>query len=369
MKEASPGVWRLRVYLGVDTITGKGRQKERTFRGGERAASRELARMVTEVADNKVDPTSATLGQLLDEWTAAITPTRRPTTILNVKRKIEGRIRPALGAVALEKLTAHDLDRFYRSLLEVGLSTTTVRQYHAIISAALSQAVKWDWRSDNPALRASPPSPRKATMRVPTPKQLNGLYDRAAATDPTLATAIALAAVTGARRGELCALRWSDVDLVTGRLYIRRSLSVVDGVQHHGPTKTHAERTVALDQTAVDVLKRHWAYQRELSEKAGSSLVDDPFVLSYNANAGVPTNPDTISHRFADVAGGLCRFHDLRHFSVTTLIAAGVDVRTVASRHGHASATMTLDRYAHALPAPDVAAADILGRALKPRQD
>lgn len=60
------------------------------------------------------------------------------------------------------------------------------------------------------------------------------------------------------------------------------------------------------------------------------------------------------------------RFHDLRHFSVTTLIAAGVDVRTVAERHGHAQATMTLNRYAHALPERDRAAAGILGRALTP---
>lgn len=58
------------------------------------------------------------------------------------------------------------------------------------------------------------------------------------------------------------------------------------------------------------------------------------------------------------------RFHDLRHFSVNTLIAAGVDVRTVADRHGHAQVTMTLNRYAYALPERDRVAASILGRAL-----
>ncbi len=136
------------------------------------------------------------------------------------------------------------------------------------------------------------------------------------------------------------------------------------------------------------MLRRRWDYMVDLSERADSPLVEDPYVLSYNANGGRPVGPDTFTHRF----GALCRkmeaqaakrakvsrarlppgerwpyrFHDLRHFSVTTLIAAGVDVRTVAERHGHAQATMTLNRYAHALPERDRAAAGILGKALSP---
>lgn len=369
IKEVAPGKWRLRVFLGTDPVTGKPRQRERTFYGIEKAANKELARLVTEAESGKVDPTTATLEQLLDEWISHIEPTRRPSTMVNVRRKIDGRVRPTVGALQLSRLSAHDLDRFYRSLLDAGLSTTTVRQYHAILSAALSQAVKWDWIERNPALNASPPSVRPPSTKVPTVDQLNDLWRRAAATDEVLATAIALASLTGARRGELCALRWSDVDLAAGRLHIRRSLSVVDAVHHIGPTKTHQERRVSLDETAVDVLRRHWSEQRDLSNRAGSPLVPDPYVLSYNANAGRPVSPDTITHRFADLADGLCRFHDLRHFSVTTLIAAGVDVRTVAARHGHASATMTLDRYAHALPEPDRAAAGILGRTLQDSSD
>jgi integrase len=131
----------------------------------------------------------------------------------------------------------------------------------------------------------------------------------------------------------------------------------------------------------------------ELSKAAQSPLVSDPYVLSYNANGALSASPDTLTHGFGklcvdmelpalkklrktkpkakrtDLATGQrwpFRFHDLRHFSVTTLIAAGVDVRTVADRHGHARATMTLDRYAHALPERDRAAAGILGAAFTP---
>lgn len=143
----------------------------------------------------------------------------------------------------------------------------------------------------------------------------------------------------------------------------------------------------------MEILKRRWAYMVGLSKKADSPLVPDPYVLSYNANGGLSVGPDTLTHGFGrlcvamelpalkklrktnakakrtDLAPGErwpFRFHDLRHFSVTTLIAAGVDVRTVADRHGHARATMTLDRYAHALPERDRAAAGILGAAFQP---
>jgi integrase len=228
-------------------------------------------------------------------------------------------------------------------------------------------------------------------MLVPTPDQLSTLVKAAEATDPVLSTAIALAALTGARRGELVALRWSDVDLDAGRVRIARSLTVAGGEQHTGPTKTHASRGLALDPLGVEVLRRRWAEMTDLAAQAESPLVADPYVLSYNANGAVPANPDTLTHRF----GALCeameapalkrlrkthpkaerkdltpvdrwpfRFHDLRHFSVTTLIAAGVDVRTVAERHGHARATMTLDRYAHALPEKDREAAGVLGAVL-----
>ena len=134
------------------------------------------------------------------------------------------------------------------------------------------------------------------------------------------------------------------------------------------------------------MLQRRWDYMQALSERAGSPLAADPYVLSFDAHGGRPVGPDTLTHRFKALCGKLeaeaeksaeddgrtlsdaerypFHFHDLRHFSVTTLIADGVDIRTVAERHGHAQATMTLNRYAHALPERDRAAAGVLGRVL-----
>ncbi len=391
MRERSPGHWELRAFTGRDQVTGKPRQTTRTLHGTEKEAGKALSQLVSEVEADTFDRTSATVGQLLDKWLEVAETNQRPRTLYENKRKIEGRIRPVLGSVRLDKLGGDTLDAAYRRWLSEGLSPTTVHMYHSILSAACCQAVKWGWITTAPTSRATPPKVERKEMLVPTPEQLSALVKAAVDVDPVLATAIALAALTGARRGELVALRWSDIDLVAGRVRFARSLTVAQGEQHTGPTKTHAARDIALDELGVDVLERRWDDMDDLSGWAESPLVSDPFVLSYNANGAIPANPDTFTHRF----GKLCqkmeapalaklrksnpkatrknlapadrwpfRFHDLRHFSVTTLIAAGVDVRTVAERHGHARATMTLDRYAHALPERDREAAGVLGAAL-----
>jgi integrase len=366
MTERSPGTWRLRVYVGDDPLTGNPRQVHRTFRGTENEAAKALAGLVTESEGDKVDRSKATVGQLLDRWLVHLERTgRKPTTIRVAKYKIERRIRPALGLVPLSKLSPDTLDRCYEAWEADGLATATVRSYHALLSSALHQGVRWHWIAKNPAVEATPSSSDGESFKPPTLEEVNRLVAAAEESDPVLATTVALAALTGARRGELVALRWSDIDLDTAHLTISRSISVVDGVTYEGPTKSHQVRHLALDELCIAVLDRRRAFQEKLSEDAASPMVEDPYVLSYQAYSGTPVSGDTISHRFAAVAAKLgisCRFHDLRHFSVTTLIAAGVDVRTVSTRHGHATATMTLNRYAHALPASDREAANLADR-------
>jgi integrase len=392
MRERSPGHWQLRAFAGADPVTGKPRQIARSFTGTKTAAGKALAQLVSDVEGGKYTGTTATVGQLLDRWLEVTGGDRqRPRTAYENRRKIDARIRPKLGHIKLAKLDAEALDQAYREWLSEGLSPATVHKYHSILSAACRQAVKWGWIDSAPTARATPPSPERKEMVVPTPDRLSALLKVAEDEDPVTATAVALAALTGARRGELCALRWSDVDMKTGSMKIARSLTVASGEQHTGPTKTHASRQIALDPICVEVLRRRWDYMVDLAAEAESPLVEDPYVLSYNANGAVPASPDTFTHRFAKLCEKMelpalkrlrkrqpgakradlhpkdrwpYRFHDLRHFSVTTLIAGGVDIRTVAERHGHARATMTLDRYAHALPERDRAAADLMGSVL-----
>jgi integrase len=362
--ERSPGVWRMRVYQRES-----GRQIQKTHRGTETTARRALAKLVADVDAGRFNQSTATVRELLEHWMDHLGPIRKPSTLVGYRRKIDHDINPAIGHIHISKLTARDLDRFYSEKLSDGLSSATVRQLHAILAAALHTAVRWDWLPSNPADKASPPVARSPQMAIPSVEEVSALYQAAREQDPVLGTAVALAALTGARRGELCALRWGDVDLGIGMLTIARSISVIDHVVHFGDTKTHARRDIALDDAGIAVLRERWEMMTRLAREADSPLVEDPFVLSYNANGARPLNPDTLTHKFGKLAKSIgvdAHLHSLRHFSVATLIAAGVDVRTVADRHGHRQATMTLDRYAHVLPARDRAVASILGAAIRP---
>jgi integrase len=373
----------LRVFVGFDSASGRRHQIARTFIGTKREATLELAKMVTEVNGGHLDRdhSGVTFSELLDAWLEHIRPTRRPTTIHESERSIEARIRPALGHIRLDRLSPRDLDVCYAKWLAGGLSASSVRRLHAVISASLNTAERWGWVANSPARRCSPPPVHAKEVKTPTPEQLNRLYSEANQRDPVLATAIALAALTGARRGELCALRWSDIDLAVSRLRLARSLTSAGSELFEGPTKTHQVRDVALDDVGVGVLTDRWQEMSDIAEQVGAPLVDDPYVLSYDPVGREPVDPGSITSSFSRLCRALeaparerakgrgladkdrwpFRFHDLRHFSVTTLIAAGVDIRTVAERHGHAQATMTLNRYAHALPERDRHAATVLG--------
>ncbi len=371
LTERTPGHWRLRVYLGRDPH-GRPLQAAKTVTGGRRQAEAALRKFITEVENSRSPQRSINVAGLLERWLDHITPTRRPSTIDRYRRKVDKAINPALGSVRLDRLTAEQLDRQYRAWLDAGLSSSTVHGYHAILSAALRQAVKWDWLDRSPAQQASPPAQARSQARSVSPEHLQRLVLAAEEDDPTLATAVALAALTGGRRGELCALRWSDVDLVEGILTVSRSYTPVKGQHIEGPTKTHQARRLALDPVAIEILARRWNFQQWYAEQVEVALDGDPYILSREPTGTDPGHPDYLSHAFARLNKRLgldYHLHELRHFTATTAIAAGADIRTVASRLGHADPSVTLRIYAHTIEARDREVAAILGETLRPHVD
>jgi integrase len=223
------------------------------------------------------DPGRRTVGDLLDEWLPHLEARgRSPRTLAENRREIETRIRPDLGPIRLDQLTPKDLDDAYQKWGKE-LSPSSVHRHGAVLAAALSQAVKWGWLAVSPALQATLPPQRAAqSLTIPDVDQIGQLIK--GATDNTMKAAVALAFVTGARRGELCALRWSDIDLDAGVVRVARSL-VEDskGELVEKSTKTGRSRFVTLDARAVTLLKRHQASQEV---RAGGTLSASAFVLS-----------------------------------------------------------------------------------------
>jgi integrase len=372
MRQRGENSWNLRVYAGRDAVTGRKISVERTVRGNKREGSKVLAAMVAEVDRHPV--TSAGKGTVADlcrEWLDFARPSFSPKTVETTRMYIEDPIIPLLGSVQVAKLTPSDLDRFYRQLLEVGRSRgryapATIRRVHGIIRRALSQGVRWGWITHNPAIDASPPRVPLKELKPPDPDQVVRVFHLAQESDPELATFIMLAASSGARRGELLALRWSDVDLDRGRLSIERGIvRVGDDLIEQG-TKTHQSRRISLDAGTVAALSVHEALMIERAQAASSAITSQSFVFSHSVDCSSPWHPDSTSRAFRRICqqAGVkdVRLHDLRHYVATRLLAAGVDVRTVAGRLGHRNPSTTLNVYSHFVPETDQEAAETLGR-------
>jgi integrase len=208
----------------------------------------------------------------------------------------------------------------------------------------------------------------KREIKPPSSAELAGLLRRAGEDSPDLACYVMLAAATGARRSEVVALRWNDIDLADGRVYIGRGVVAgTDGLVEKDTT-THAARKVALDARTLASVADHLGRMRERGEFFDIKLAVDAFVFSNEVDGSKSWYPDTVTRKFKRVCEkenlSEARLHDLRHFVATELLSAGVDVRTVAGRLGQRNAATTLKVYAHFLESADRQAADVIGRVI-----
>jgi integrase len=367
VRQKGPDRWQVRVSLGRDPDTGKYRYVQRDVRGGKREAQRFAAKLVTEVEQGEHRQTEQlTVEALLNRWMTHIEALgRSPSTLTRYRSAIEFNIKPRLGSTRLNKLTPVQIDAYYASLTKAGLNPLTVRKSHAILSASCNQAVKWGLLDRNPVLRSTPPGARQREIVPPTVDEVRRLLEACEQTNPELASLIYLAVTTGCRRGELCALRWSDIDLEHAHVVVSRSISDAGGIVAVKDTKTHQARRLALDPSTVEVLRRQRALVEARATEARIALDRDAYVWSQDLAAKVPHRPDRITGVFRTLTHKLdmphVTFHTLRHFSATALAGQGIGVRTIAGRLGHANPSITLRTYAHFLEAADRDAADAIG--------
>jgi integrase len=336
---------------------------------GTRVADRELANMIAEANKGNTARGTETVGDLLDLFLEHTKSTdRSPNTLRGYRQIAETIVRPELGKIRLSRLTARDLDRLYAKLRAKGNAPMTVRHVHAFIGTALHQGERWQLVDRNVARQATAPMVHAAEVVAPEPDEVRRIIEAAEAIEPPLAALLLVAALTGARRGELCALRWSDIDWQAGTLRIARSVyEVVGGGWAEKPTKTHAARRIGLDELGLAVLRRHRASVDDLAAELGVTVAPDAFMFSRSPAGPEPIRPGVVSkftRRVATKAGVGVHLHALRHFSATQAIAAGFDAVTVGARLGHSDPSVTLRVYAHAVEQRDRELAASLGRIL-----
>jgi integrase len=309
-----------------------------------------------------------TVAELLDLWFARGQAGWSPTTTRNLASIVERHLKPGLGELLVGDLTTAIVDYFYVGLRTDGridgrpLAVGTVRRIHSTLHAALAQAQRWSWVYDNVADHACPPRDMPIEMRPPTPRQVAQLLESVVG-EALLHLYLTLAVTTGARRGQLLALRWIAVDLMGGSLSIQRS--VVEGPDGPVlvPTKNHRSHRVALDSASLGLLREH---HDALSEAFAEASVEGRFIFCADDAGDRPWLPNFVTKRFikARRAAGLGHFrlHDLRHFMATEMLDAGLPVPNVAARLAHARASTTLNVYAHAVHGGDRPAAEALWR-------
>jgi integrase len=314
-----------------------------------------------------------TLGDYFDLWISGAPARLRPATVDKYARDFDRYVRPVLGSVRLQALTALQLDRLYASLLQSGgavgrgLSTTSVVHVHAVLHRVLRDAVRKGAVIRNVAEAASPPrqlQPAERKLAVWSGDELRRFL--AHVQRDRLFALWRLYAVSGCRRGEAIAARWEDLDLGARRWEIHRALGVVNGAPRMGVPKSGRGRVVALDAATVAALQNHLVRQREERLAWGPAYQDHGLVFC--RENGTPLHPNVVTHVFVRLAAeaGLprIRLHDIRHSAVTAMLRSGVSVKAVSERVGHASTSFTQDVYATVLPDMQRDAAERMAAAL-----
>ncbi|MGB6058568.1 MAG: tyrosine-type recombinase/integrase [Microthrixaceae bacterium] len=374
LREREPGVWEVRAEAGRDPVTGKRRQVSRTVRGTKREAQKKLNAIVAELDQGNHVGSEATFADVAERWLTLSGADLSPTTLRRYRQLLRSHIYPALGDHAAYKIRTSDLDDLYQGLIaSKGLAPATVRQVHSVIRRAMSQAVRWGWISTKPAANTTPPRVTKPTITPPEVEKVVELLQLAHETYPEFGRFLHLAVITGARRGELCALKWERIDFENQTLTISRAMVEAEGGLVEKDTKTHSIRKIALDEQTLAILAEHRTQADQLATEASCTVTSDSYVFTLDPSGAVPFTPDHATKTFQrlrkQVGLDRTRLHDLRHFAATSLLAAGVPVRTVSGRLGHANASTTLGVYAHFVESSDQAAAIAMARLIAATPD
>ena len=370
------------VYDGIDPGTGK--KRRRWVPAGTRRADAErlLADLIRRKYDGEPVPTERlTLAQYLTERWLPIQKSRlRTSTYDSYRRNIDLHVVPALGRRPLAKLTPEDLDLFYATLLTEGrkkpggssrgLARKTVRNIHGMLSKALADAARKGLIVRNVATLADAPSSkasRSGEIKAWDATQLATFLD--AVRSHRLHPAFHLAAHTGMRRGEVLGLRWKDLDLDTGRLSVRQALVEIAYEVEVSDVKTDTgRRTIDIDAGTVDVLK---AWRIERAEESGRVPGGDDLVFA--KPDGTWIHPQSFSQildrKVAKLDVPTITLHDLRHTHATLLLRAGVPVKVVSERLGHANVAFTMSVYQHVLPGMQAEAASTFAALLSGQRD
>lgn len=255
------------------------------------------------------------------------------------------------------------------------LSGNSVLHYHAMLSSVFKKGVQWGLIAENPCTRAEHPKAAEIDVQMLNEDDIAKLLAALADAPAHFSVIVQLALLTGARRGEICGLRWSDVDLERGTISINRTLQYIPGTGtvFNAPKTKRSKRSLKIGADCVALLAEYSLHQkaerlkvgsawtRRITIEDGKTVENDLLFTKWN---GEPIDPKTVTSWFPGFLAAhdlpAVHFHSLRHTNASLLIAAHAPITTVSGRLGHAQTSTTLNIYASAIQSADAAAADAL---------
>lgn len=343
--------YRVCFDYGVDR-SGKRIRKYRTFdtkRDATRAFNEHKVKMDK---GTQVLPSEYTFAQWLDYWYKdIILPQIEETTAYGYRGMIENYLKPQLGEIRLQKLTARDIQQYYTWLMgEKELSPNTVIKHHNLLTNTLNAAERQEYITKNPMRAVSPPKKRQREAKFYTPEQLGTLLDKAVGT--RLELPVYICAYLGLRRGELCGLRWSDIDLEHQTITIENTRTQAGKKEIEKGTKTASStRTLYLPDTLCDMLKAAKENQQACRATYKNAYDDNDYVIVMED--GKPFRPNYLSELFgkflADNDLPKIVLHELRHTFASLSNQAGIPAYNIGKALGHSTPATTQKIYTHLL--------------------
>jgi len=338
--------WELTIDLGRGT-DGKRKRKFVSVKGTKKLAEQKLREVLTTLDKGMpLDISKATVGEFLGMWLKDYAATKAPTTLEGYREKIRNYVLPAIGQIPLAKVTPHQIQSIYASMIERGLSPRTALHVHRVLREALSHAMKWCMLARNVCDAVDPPRAYNKEMVALDTPEVQEFLD--IAVSHRYGPVFFLALYTGMRRSEFLGLRWSAVDLTTKTLSVTQTLQCIKsmGLVAMQPKTYRSRRLVSLPPSAVALLSGLKVKQRQEREDLGMEWKDSDYVFS--KFDGTPYHPNTVSKAFSKIIkkSGLpkVRLHDLRHTHATIMLKQGADPKTISERLGHSSVVITLAR-------------------------
>jgi integrase len=348
------GRYRYIIELGNDPVTGKRRQDTKSgFLTEHEAEMAKMKKLLEYGAGTYIAPTKKTVKEYFENWLIHKESQVKGGTLRNYHSWTYIHVIPNLGNVALKELQPYHLDYLYISLRKAKkpLSTRSINHIHGMIKDALNHAVLTKLIIENPAKIAKPPRCSKVELEVWDEHQLVKFLD--VSKTESFQGVFLILATTGMRVGEALALRWSDINLTTGFLSVRRTYSkTFKGYAFSEPKTRSSIRNIPLPVQTIQFLIQHKKQQNIWKKEMGAEFTDMGLVNC--SQKGTPIDARNLARQWSRIIKRedlkRIRMHDLRHTHATLLLRGNVHVKIVSERLGHSSVDITMDTYSHLLP-------------------